>query len=83
MRNQGTEEGFDKYVTELKMLASTCNFGDIKSLIRERIVCDKDTPNLRERLPREDNLTLQKCVQICRATELSRVNSKKPLREDQ
>ncbi len=39
-------------------------------------MCGKDTPNLRERLQREDNLTRQKCVQICRATELSRVNSK-------
>ncbi len=77
MRNHGTDEGFDKYVTELKMLASTCNFGDIKdSLIRERIVCGKNSPSLRERLQREDNLMLQKCVQICRATELSRENSK-------
>lgn len=77
MRNQGTDEGFDKYVTELKMLASTCNFGDIKdSLIRDRIVCSTNSPSLRERLLREENLTLQKCVQICRATELSRENSK-------
>ncbi len=39
MRNRGADEGFDKYVSELKMLARTCNFGDIKdSLIRGRIV---------------------------------------------
>lgn len=77
MRNQGTDEGYDKYVTELKMLASTCNFGDIKdSLIRDRTVCGTNSPSLRERLLREENLTLQKCVQICRTTELSRENSK-------
>lgn len=31
---------------------------------------------MRERLLREENLTLDKCVQICRASELSRENSK-------
>ncbi len=34
MRNHGTDEGFDKYVTELKMLASTCHFGDIKDSLK-------------------------------------------------
>lgn len=77
MRNQGQEENIDKYVTDLRVLASTCNFGNIKdSLIRDRIVCGTNSFAMRERLLREDNLTLDKCVQICRASELSKENNK-------
>ncbi|KAL6490120.1 hypothetical protein MHYP_G00004650 [Metynnis hypsauchen] len=75
VRNQGQDESIEKYVTDLKSLASTCNFGQIKeSLIRDRIVCGTNNAVLRERLLREDKLTLDKCVQLCRATELSREN---------
>lgn len=77
VRNQGQDENIDKYVTDLRVLASTCNFGDIKdSLIRDRIVCGTNSSAMRERLLREENLTLDKCMQICRAAELSRENSK-------
>lgn len=76
-RNQGLDENIDKYVTDLKVLASTCKFGDIKdSLIRDRIVCGINSATMRERLLREDSLTLDKCLQICRAAELSKENSK-------
>ena len=77
MRNQGQDENIDTYVTDLRMLSSTCNFGQIRdSLIRDRIVCGIIDSGLRERLLREDNLTLDKCLQLCRATELSRENSR-------
>ncbi|KAK5866505.1 hypothetical protein PBY51_020693 [Eleginops maclovinus] len=77
MRNQGRDENIDTYVTDLRVLASTCNFGDIKdSLIRDRIVCGNNNSGLRERLLRKGKLTLDKCLQLCRATELSRENSK-------
>ncbi|KAI2646569.1 Retrovirus-related Pol polyprotein from transposon opus [Labeo rohita] len=71
--NQFSDENIDKYVTDLRMLASMCNFGQIKDcLIRDRIVCGITSSVLRERLLIEQDLTLKKCVQICRATELSR-----------
>lgn len=77
MCNQGLDENIDKYSTDLKMLASICNFGDIRdSLIRDRIVCGTHSSALRERLLRVENLTLDKCMQICRATELSKENRK-------
>ena len=39
-RNQETGESFDTYLTALKALAKTCNFGSLKDeLIRDRIVC--------------------------------------------
>lgn len=67
----------ETYVADLRMLLSTCNFGQIRdSLIRDRIVCSINDSGLRERLLREDNLTLDKCLQVCRAKELSRENSR-------
>lgn len=56
MRNQHQEQTFDKYVTELKLLASTCNYGTLnESLIRDRIVCGIINSSLREQ-----DLTLDK-----------------------
>lgn len=64
MRDQGTDEGFDKYVTKLKMkIASTCSFSDIKdSLIHDRIVRGTNSPSLRERLLREEKI---KAAEMC------------------
>ena len=72
MRNQHQEETFDKYVTELKLLGSTCNYGTLHdSLIRDRIVCGINNSNLRERLLRTADLTLEKTMQLERAAELT------------
>ncbi|XP_064614576.1 uncharacterized protein LOC135478234 [Liolophura sinensis] len=74
-RNQESES-FDKYLTDLRILAATCNFGELHdSLIRDRIVCGISEIHLRERLLREADLTLDKCVHICRASEISKKQS--------
>ena len=39
-------------------------------------MCGISSSAMRERLLREENLTLDKCLKICRAAELSRENSK-------
>ncbi|KAK0156623.1 hypothetical protein N1851_000054 [Merluccius polli] len=76
-RNQGASENIDSYVTELRLLAKTCNFGTLRdSLIRDRIVCGGSNTAMRERLLRERNLTLDTCLQLCRAAELSKENVK-------
>ena len=73
-RNQEGGESFDAYVTELKILAANCNFAALRdSLIRDRIICGIIDPVLRERLLRESDLTLESCVKICRAAELSKM----------
>ncbi|CAC5426704.1 unnamed protein product [Mytilus coruscus] len=73
MRNQNREETFDKYVTELKILATTCNYGALQeSLIRDKIICGIQDSHLRERLLRVIDLDLPKCLQISRAAELSK-----------
>lgn len=59
MNNEGQDENTDTHVTDLRMW--TCNFGQIRdSLIRDRIVCGIIGSGPRERLLREDNLTLDK-----------------------
>ncbi|XP_034015876.1 uncharacterized protein LOC117501153 [Thalassophryne amazonica] len=76
-RNQGLSETIDCYVTELKVLAKTCNFGTLRdSLIRDRIVCGSNNATMRERLLRQDKQTLESCIQLCRAVELSQENVK-------
>ncbi|XP_051920030.1 uncharacterized protein LOC127599857 [Hippocampus zosterae] len=78
-RDQATGENVDEYVAELRALAGTCHFEQLKdSLIKDRIVCGTNDSGLRERLLREENLTLDKCLKICRASEPSRENCKTP-----
>ena len=77
MRNQEEGESFDKYLTELKILEKTCDFGTLSdSLIRDRIVCGINRSSLRERLLREPNLNLKSCIDLCRASELSKERNK-------
>ena len=72
-RNQESGETFDGFLTELKLLAADCNFGELKdSLIRDRIICGIRDPMLRERLLRENALDLTKCVKACQASVLSK-----------
>ena len=76
-RNQEPGETFDKYLTELRLLEKTCDFGTLAdSLLRDRIVCGLSSSNLRERLLREPNLNLKQCIDICRASELSKERNK-------
>ena len=71
-RNQKEGESIDSYVTELRILSKSCEFGDLSdSLIKDRIVCGVIMDTVRSRLLRETDLTLQKAVDICRAAEAS------------
>lgn len=64
---------FDLYLAELYTLSKTCNFGDLRdSLIKDRIVCGIADNGLRERLLREKDLTLDKAIDLCRASQSSR-----------
>ena len=72
-RNQQAGETFDTYLTDLKLLAANCNFNTLQDgLIRDRVVCGIRDSTLRERLLRETELTLEKCIKACRASELSK-----------
>ena len=69
-RSQHDGETIDQYVTDLKTKAQTCEFKELKDgLIRDRIVCGIRCDKTRSKLLREPDLTLQKAVDICRASE--------------
>ncbi len=72
-RDQDENETIDQYVTALRTLAATCEFeGFHDGLICDRIVCGIRTQSLKERMLRENDLTLEKAIDICRAAETSR-----------
>ena len=68
--SQEQAESIDTYVTTLRALAETCEFGTLKDdLLRDRIVCGVRDKGIRRKLLQESGLTLSKCVDICRANE--------------
>lgn len=70
LRNQIPGETFDMYLTDLKKKSSSCEFGDLRdSLIKDRIVLGINSDEVRGRLLREVDLTLEKAEAICRAAE--------------
>nr|XP_054768172.1 uncharacterized protein K02A2.6-like [Lytechinus pictus] len=72
-RQQAAGETLEQYITDLKVLASSCNFRDLQdSLLRDRIIGGIKDDAVRARLLRESDLTLDKAIQICRAAELSK-----------
>ena len=65
-------ESIDQYATELRTLASTCEFQDLRDgLVRDRIVGGIRNAALRECLIRIADLSLEKALDICRAAEQS------------
>ena len=76
-RIQEESESIDKFVTDLKLLAATCNFGTLyNSLIRDRIICGIRDWTLREELLKVVDLDLDKCLRACRVSELVKERNK-------
>lgn len=71
-KHQESSESVDAYVTRLRKLSLTCEFGQLADqMIRDRIVCGinfKDNA-VKKMLLQEADLFLQICVDICRAGE--------------
>lgn len=65
-------ETIDAYVTDLKNKAKDCEFGHLHdSLVRDRIVCCITNNQVRGRLLREADLSLEKALNICHASEIT------------
>jgi hypothetical protein len=68
--NKKPEENIDQYVTELRDLSGSCNFGTLTdNLIRDRIVLGIRDRSIKDRLLRIKDLDLNKAMEICRAAE--------------
>ena len=75
-RVQKTSEPVQSFITSLKILAETCEFGTLRdSLIRDRIVCGVTSDSLRKHLLKERDLNLQKAVQMCQIHESAEKHS--------
>lgn len=77
---QTQNEKFDDFVTELLRKSKSCDFGTLHdSLIKDRIVVGVYNDTDREKLLSEEELTLDKAIKICRASEQARsqINSMK------
>ncbi len=81
-------EEFDHFVTKLKNLAATCEFGDLKdSLIRDRIVVGARDHGVKETLLKKEQtvgpdgraqtLSLETAINIGRTAEVTKVHLKK------
>ena len=63
-------ESFDTYLNLFRSLAKPCYFGELRdNLLRDRIVLGLLDNATRKKLLVEHKLTLDKCVNICRANE--------------
>ena len=64
-------------MTDLRNKASRCEFADLKDgLIRDRIVCAINNDTERARLLRKSELSLETCIYICVAAEISTAHLK-------
>ena len=69
-RAQLRDELIDSYLTALRELAKSCEFGELESeMIRDQIVEKCYSKKLKERLLQRDMLDLEQAVTIARATE--------------
>ena len=72
-RTQEAGESFDKFVTELRQLSSTCDFENITKdqILRDKVLFGIRDEKVRGRLLRVADLTLKQALDICRAAEAS------------
>ncbi|KAL7879765.1 hypothetical protein SRHO_G00020190 [Serrasalmus rhombeus] len=76
-RLQQAGETFDCFMTDLKLKAQSCDFGDLKdSMVRDQIVYGILDKKTRERMLKDDKLTLEEAEKICHASELAQQHAK-------
>lgn len=67
----------DRFITELKQKSKVCEFGPGENdMLRDKLVFSITNPSLKERLLRENDLSLHRAIEICRATELAKTQIK-------
>lgn len=71
-RMQEEGESFDHYLTALRQLATSCEYGTLQDqLIRDRIVCGLKEDSVRKRLLQEPKLDLEKCINVCKSAAIT------------
>ena len=82
-RTQSDAESVDQYITELRLLAKDRRFGELQEeLICDRIICGVNSERPQARLLPEEDLMLEKAINICKADEESRKQLKNLRKDD-
>ncbi|KAL9967391.1 hypothetical protein ACROYT_G025605 [Oculina patagonica] len=72
-REQKPEEPIDSYLTALRELAKSCEFGALEEeMIRDQIVEKCSSKTLRQKLLQQDELNLTKTMKVARSDETSK-----------
>ena len=73
LTNQGPNQTIDQYVTQLRHLTDSCEYGNlVDDFIKDRIVIGTADERAREQLFKKKRLTLDIAIDICRISELSK-----------
>ncbi|CAL9691156.1 unnamed protein product [Knipowitschia caucasica] len=76
-RMQNENESIEQYVTDLRLKSQSCNFGTLcDSMIRDQIVIGVQDKRVRMLLLKETDLTVEKAVRICQASESTKLQLK-------
>jgi hypothetical protein len=76
-RQQQEEESIDSFVTDLRLKAQSCEFGELQeSLIRDRLVVGIGDAKLKEKLLKDPNLTLERAIELCKISEAAHIQMK-------
>ena len=76
-RKQKESELFDQWLTDMKRLASSCEFETLRdSLIKDAIVLGVYDVHVKDRLLREKDLKVDRAIEICKASETSKIQLK-------
>ena len=67
-RDQEASESINTYAANFRSLSDRCTFGALKDeMIRDNIVCGVRDSSLRKKLFQVPELTLQRCIDMCRS----------------
>ena len=74
-KNQHDNETFGQFMTELRNLASTCEFGDLhESLLLYKVVDRIRSDKIRDVILRKGvEITLQKAINICQTEQITKM----------
>ena len=76
--SQNESETFDDYLNKLRRLVKTCKYGTLQDeMLRDRLVIGIQNNTVRGRLLRENNLTLDTAIQMCRTAEITTLQLQK------
>lgn len=76
-RVQADGEPFEQFYRDLQLKVGSCNFGTLQaSMLRDRIVLETASKNLREKLLSKKDLTLEMAIEGARPEEVALARSK-------